>query len=338
MDLNIVWFVLVTVLFIGFFFLEGFDYGVGILLLFLGKDDQERRVNLNTIGPVWDGNEVWMLTAGGALFASFPQVYATLFSGFYLALVLMLAALILRGVAFEFRSRRESAAWRSGWDRVIFIGSLLPALLWGVAVGNLLRGVAIDGNMNYWGGLLPLLNPYSILAGLVFVSLFCMHGADFLSLKTEGTIEKRANAVAFIAWIAATVLTVAFVAWTFFATDILTKPGVNGLVPALLAAVALLVTGWLSRIRRYGWAFLTGGLTVVFATVMVFAGLFPRILISTTSPDFSLTIYNASASHYTLTIMTVVAAIFVPIVLLYQIWTYRVFRKRVLADPQSLIY
>ena len=338
MELNIVWFILVTVLFIGFFFLEGFDYGVGILLPFLGRDDKERRVILNTIGPVWDGNEVWMLTAGGALFASFPQVYATLFSGFYLALVLMLAALILRGVAFEFRSRRESAAWRSGWDRVIFIGSLLPALLWGVAVGNLLRGVAIDGNMNYWGGLLPLLNPYSILAGLVFVSLFCMHGADFLSLKTEGTIEKRANAVAFIAWIAATVLTVAFVAWTFFATDILTKPGVNGLVPALLAAVALLVTGWLSRIRRYGWAFLTGGLTVVFATVMVFAGLFPRILISTTSPDFSLTIYNASASHYTLTIMTVVAAIFVPIVLLYQIWTYRVFRKRVLADPQSLIY
>ena len=338
MELNIVWFILVTVLFIGFFFLEGFDYGVGILLPFLGRDDKERRVILNTIGPVWDGNEVWMLTAGGALFASFPQVYATLFSGFYLALVLMLAALILRGVAFEFRSRRESAAWRSGWDRAIFIGSLLPALLWGVAVGNLLRGVAIDGNMNYWGGLLPLLNPYSILAGLVFVSLFCMHGADFLSLKTEGTIEKRANAVAFIAWIAATVLTVAFVAWTFFATDILTKPGVNGLVPALLAAVALLVTGWLSRIRRYGWAFLTGGLTVVFATVMVFAGLFPRILISTTSPDFSLTIYNASASHYTLTIMTVVAAIFVPIVLLYQIWTYRVFRKRVLADPQSLIY
>ena len=338
MELNIVWFILVTVLFIGFFFLEGFDYGVGILLPFLGRDDKERRVILNTIGPVWDGNEVWMLTAGGALFASFPQVYATLFSGFYLALVLMLAALILRGVAFEFRSRRESAAWRSGWDRAIFIGSLLPALLWGVAVGNLLRGVAIDGNMNYWGGLLPLLNPYTILAGLVFVSLFCMHGANFLSLKTEGTIEKRATAVAFIAWITATVLTVAFVGWTFFATDILTKPGVNGLVPALLAAVALLVTGWLGRIRKYGWAFLTGGLTVIFATVMVFAGLFPRILISTTSPDFSLTIYNASASHYTLTIMTVVAAIFVPIVLLYQIWTYRVFRKRVLADPQSLIY
>jgi cytochrome bd ubiquinol oxidase subunit II len=338
MTLNIVWFILVTVLFIGFFFLEGFDYGVGILLPFLGRDDNERRVILNTIGPVWDGNEVWMLTAGGALFASFPQVYATLFSGFYLALVLMLAALILRGVAFEFRSRRESAAWRTGWDWAIFIGSLLPALLWGVAVGNLMRGVAIDVNMNYWGGLLPLLNPYSILAGLVFVALFVMQGANFLGLKTEGVIEKRSTATAFIAWMTATILTVAFVVWTFFATDILTKPGINGLIPALLAAVALLVSGWMNRIKKYGWAFITGGLTVVFATVMVFTGLFPRILISTTSPDFSLTIYNASSSHYTLTIMTVVAAIFVPIVLLYQIWTYRVFCQRVRADPQLLIY
>jgi len=338
MTLNIVWFILVTVLFIGFFFLEGFDYGVGILLPFLGKNDNERRAILNTIGPVWDGNEVWMLTAGGALFASFPQVYATLFSGFYLALVLMLAALILRGVAFEFRSRRDSAEWRSGWDWAIFIGSLLPALLWGVAVGNLMRGVAIDGQMNYYGGLLPLLNPYSILAGLVFVSLFTMQGANFLGLKTEGEIEKRATSLAFVVWLVATALTVAFVIWTFFATDILTKSGINGLIPALLAAVALLVSGWMGRIRKYGWAFVTGGLTVVFATIMVFAGLFPRILISTTSPDFSLTIVNAASSHYTLTIMTIVAAIFVPIVLLYQIWTYRVFRKRVQADPQSLIY
>jgi len=338
MILNVVWFILVTVLFIGFFFLEGFDYGVGILLPFLGRDDTERRAILNTIGPVWDGNEVWMLTAGGALFASFPQVYATLFSGFYLALVLMLAALILRGVAFEFRSRRESAGWRNGWDWAIFIGSLLPALLWGVAVGNLMRGVAIDANMNYWGGLLPLLNPYSILAGLVFVALFLMQGANFLGLKTEGEIEKRATAIAFIAWIVATVLTVALVIWTFLATDILTKPGVNGLIPALLAAVALLVSGWMNHIHKYGWAFVTGGLTVVLATIMVFAGLFPRILISTTSPDFSLTIYNAASSHYTLTIMTIVAAIFVPIVLLYQIWTYRVFRKRVQTDPKLLVY
>jgi len=338
MTLNIVWFILVTVLFIGFFFLEGFDYGVGILLPFLGKKDEERRAIVNTIGPVWDGNEVWMLTAGGALFASFPQVYATLFSGFYLALVLMLAALILRGVAFEFRSKRDSAAWRSNWDWAIFVGSALPALLWGVAVGNLMRGVAIDANMNYWGGLLPLLNPFSILAGLVFVALFTMHGANFLSRKVEAEIAARAKSTAFVAWIVATVLTVAFVVWTFFATDILTKSGVNGLIPAVLAALALLVTGWMIRTGKSGWAFITGALTIVFATVMVFAGLYPRILISTLDPSYSLTITNAASSHYTLTVMTIVAAIFVPIVLLYQIWTYRVFRKRVQADPKTLTY
>ena len=338
MDLNILWFIIVTILFIGFFFLEGFDYGVGILLPFLGKKDRERRAIINTIGPVWDGNEVWMITAGGALFASFPQVYATLFSGFYLALVLMLVALILRGVAFEYRSKNEETSWRNFWDWAIFFGSLLPALLWGVAVGNLMRGVAIDGHMYYSGGLLPLLNPFSLLAGLVFVSLFTMHGANFLSLKTSGEIAERAKATAFGSWIVATVLTVAFVVWTFFATDILTKPGVNGLIPAILAALALLATGWLIRTGKSGWAFVSGSLTVVFATIMVFAGLFPRIMISTASPHFTLTIYNASSTPYTLTVMTIVAVIFVPIILAYQIWTYWVFRKRVETKPDQLIY
>jgi cytochrome d ubiquinol oxidase subunit II len=338
MDLNTVWFILVTVLFIGFFFLEGFDYGVGILLPFLGKKDEERRAIINTIGPVWDGNEVWMLTAGGALFASFPHVYATLFSGFYLALVLMLVALILRGVAFEYRQKFADQSSRNRWDWAIFIGSALPALLWGVAVGNLMRGVAIDMNMNYWGGLLPLLNPYSILGGLVFVALFTMHGANYLALKTEGEIEARAKDVAFKSWIAATGLTVAFVVWTFFATDILTKPGVNGLIPAALAAVSLLSVGYFSRQGKFGSAFIGGSLAVVFATVMVFAGLFPRILISTIDPAYSLDIWNAASTPYTLTVMTIVAGIFVPIVLAYQIWTYRVFRERVKADPKTLVY
>jgi cytochrome d ubiquinol oxidase subunit II len=338
MDLNTVWFILVTVLFIGFFFLEGFDYGVGMLLPFLGKNDEERRAIINTIGPVWDGNEVWMLTAGGALFASFPHVYATLFSGFYLALVLMLVALILRGVAFEFRSKREDKAGRFRWDWAIFIGSLLPALLWGVAVGNLMRGVAIDAEMNYWGGLLPLLNLYSILGGLVFVALFTMHGANFISLKIEGEVAERAKKTGLRAWIVATVLTVAFVVWTFFATDILTKSGVNGLIPAALAAVALLASGYFMWSKRHGWAFTMGSLTVVFATIMVFAGLFPRILISSLDPAYSLDIWNAASTPYTLTVMTIVAAVFVPIVLVYQIWTYRVFRQRVGTDPRTLIY
>ncbi len=338
MDLNILWFIIVTILFIGFFFLEGFDYGVGILLPFLGKKDRERRAIINTIGPVWDGNEVWMITAGGALFASFPLAYATLFSGFYLALVLMLVALILRGVAFEYRSKNEEPSWRNFWDWSIFFGSLIPAFLWGVTVGNLMRGVAIDAQMYYWGGLLPLLNPFSLLGGLVFVSLFTMHGANFLSLKTSAEIAERAKATAFKAWIVATVLTVAFVVWTFFATDILTKAGVNGLIPAVLAALALLATGWLIRTGKSGWAFVSGSLTVVFATIMVFAGLFPRILISTISPDYSLTIYNASSTPYTLTVMTVVAVIFVPVILAYQIWTYWVFRKRVETKPDQLVY
>ena len=338
MDLNTIWFILVTVLFIGFFFLEGFDYGVGILLPFLGKKDEERRAIINTIGPVWDGNEVWMLTAGGAMFASFPHVYATLFSGFYLALVLMLVALILRGVAFEYRSKYADYASRNRWDWAIFIGSALPALLWGVAVGNLMRGVAIDENMYYWGGLLPLLNPYSILGGLVFVALFTMHGANYLALKTEGEIEVHAKDVAFKSWIAATVLTVVFVVWTFFATDILTKPGVNGLIPAALAAVALLSVGYFSKQGKHGSAFIGGSLAIVFATIMVFAGLFPRILISTIDPAYSLDIWNAASTPYTLTVMTIVAVIFVPIVLIYQTWTYRVFRERVKADPKTLVY
>lgn len=338
MELNTLWFILVTVLFTGFFFLEGFDYGVGILLPFLGKKDEERRAIINTIGPVWDGNEVWMITAGGAMFASFPHVYATLFSGFYLALVLMLVALILRGVSFEYRSLRKNPAWRKWWDWSIFIGSLLPALLWGVAVVNLMRGFAIDADMNYYGGLIPLLNPYSILGGLVFVALFTMHGANFLALKIEPVIASRAKKAGQTAWVVAVVLTVAFLVWTFFETDILSKSGVNGLVPAILAAIALVLSGWLSKRGKDGWAFIAGSLTVIFSTIMIFMGLFPRILISSIDPALSLTIYNAASSPYTLKVMTIVAVIFVPIVLAYQIWTYRVFRQRVKADPKTLVY
>ncbi len=334
MDLNTIWFILVTVLFIGFFFLEGFDYGVGILMPLLSKDDSERRTIINTIGPHWDGNEVWMITAGGALFAAFPHVYATLFSGFYLALVLMLAALILRGLAFEYRSLREDPVWRSRWDAAIFGGSLLPALLWGVTVGNLMRGFAIDENMNYWGGLIPLLNPYSVLAGLVFVALFTAHGANFLALKLEGDLITRAKELGFKAWIAATILAVIFLIWTFFETDIMAQ----GLIPALLAAVALLLAGWYAKQSKDTLAFVMTSLTIVFVTIMVFAGLFPRILISRIDTAYTLDIYNASASPYALKIMTIVAAIFVPIVLIYQIWTYKIFRARISNNPEKLIY
>ena len=326
MDLNTVWFVLMAVLFIGFFFLEGFDYGVGILLPFLGKDDTDRRVLINTIGPVWDGNEVWMITAGGAMFAAFPHWYATMFSGFYLALLLMLVALIVRGVAFEFRSKDRHPAWRGLWDRAIFGGSLVSALLWGVAISNLIRGVAIDANMNYSGGLWPLLNPFSLLGGLVFVALFALHGANFLSLKTRGELRDRAHAMGSRLWLGTVVLTVAFVLWAFLATDI---SKVGAILVALAAAVALLAVGWFQKRRREGWAFGMTTLTIAFTTVMVFVGLYPRVMISSLDPAHSLTIYNASSSPYTLKVMTIVALIFVPIILIYQGWSYWVFRQRI---------
>lgn len=335
MDLNTVWFGLITVLFVGFFFLEGFDYGVGGLLPIVGKDDRERRIVINSIGPFWDGNEVWLITAGGAMFAAFPHWYATLFSGFYLALVLMLFALIVRGVAFEFRSKVENPAWRRTWDWAIVFGSFVPALLWGVAVANLLHGVPVDQKKNFVGGFFDLLGPYALLGGVAFVSLFLLHGALFLNLRTEGVVRERARAAAARLWLPTVALVVVFVVASYFATDIFARLGPVAF--ALLAAVALLASGALLRSGREGWAFAMTGLTVALATVMAFAGMFPRVLISSLNPDWSLTIYNASSSPYTLQVMTIVAVCFVPIVLAYQGWSYWVFRKRV-GQKQALEY
>jgi cytochrome d ubiquinol oxidase subunit II len=335
MDLNSFWFILITVLFIGFFFLEGFDYGVGILLPFLGKNDADRRVIISSIGPFWDGNEVWLLTAGGAMFAAFPNWYATMFSGFYLALMLVLIALILRGVAFEFRNRDERPKWRSFWDWMIFIGSFLPALLWGVAITNIIQGVPIDAKMNYTGGFWNLLNPYALLGGLTFLGLFTLYGAIFLSLKTEGEIMERAFKVADKLWLPAVVLVVGFVVGGYFATDIYGRLGVNpGLAP-IGAGAALLSVGWFLHIRRSGWAFIMTALTIILATFTIFQGLYPRVMISSTNPDWNLTIYNASSSPYTLGVMSWVAVSFVPIVVGYQAWNYWVFRHRVGHNTES---
>jgi cytochrome d ubiquinol oxidase subunit II len=332
MDLNTIWFVLITVLFTGFFLLEGFDYGVGILLPFLAKEDRERRMLINTIGPFWDGNEVWLITAGGAIFAAFPHWYATMFSGFYLALFLMLLALIVRAVGFEFRSKDKNPQWRSLWDWMIFAGSLLPTLLWGITIGNLMRGVAIGADMNYYGGLLPLLNPFSLTGGLVFVSLFTLHGANFLRLKIAGPLAERAQAAARRSWIPTVVLTVLFVAWGSMATDILSRAG--AILAALLAAAALIAVGWFQKRQRDGWAFVMTALTIALVTVTLFVGLYPRVMISTVSDEWSLTIYNASSSDYTLKVMSIVALIFLPIVLLYQGWSYYVFRQRIGKDTE----
>ena len=332
MDLNTIWFVLIAVLFAGFFMLEGFDYGVGMLLPFLGKTDDERRLIINAIGPVWDGNEVWMLTAGGAMFAAFAQWYATMFSGFYIALLLMLLALILRGVSFEYRSKHEDPRWRNAWDWSIFIGSSVPALLWGVAVANIIRGVPIDAEMNFVGSFFGLLNPFALLGGVMFVAVFLFHGAIYLALKTGDPVMSRAQATAKRMWLIALVLVVLFVVYAFAATGLYASGAAY--LPTFIAAVALILAGVFLNKGRTGWAFAMTAVTIIFVTFTAFAGLYPNVLPSTLDPAYNLTIYNASASQYTLKIMTIVALIFTPLVLLYQGWTYYTFRQRLTLEHE----
>lgn len=326
-NLNIVWFILLCVLFAGFFLLEGFDYGTGILLPFIGKTDVERRQMINALGPVWDGNEVWMITAGGALFASFPHVYATLFSGFYLALFLMLAVLIMRGVAFEFRSKSPNRTWRKVFDYCIFIGSIVPALLWGVTVGNLIQGTPIDETMTYVGTFWDLLSPYTVLCGIAFILLFTYHGGLFSCIKTAGAISERSRAASLVVGVPTAISALALVVATYVYTDLFNS--VLAMVCFALAIVFFLVSWGAARTRNTKWGFVFSSLSVISVTAAYFAGLFPRIMVSSLNPEWSLTITNAASSDYTLALMTVVALIFVPIVLAYQIWVYWIFRHRV---------
>jgi cytochrome d ubiquinol oxidase subunit II len=327
MELTTVWFGLIAILWAGYFLLEGFDFGVGILLPVLGRNDRERRVLINTIGPVWDGNEVWLIVAGGATFAAFPEWYATLFSGFYLPLLLILVALIVRGVAFEYRGKRDSVRWRRRWDACIVVGSLVPALLWGVAFGNIIRGVPLDANHEYVGGFFTLLNPYALLGGLTTLGLFTLHGAVFLGLKTDGETRLRADRLA--ARLGPLVIAIAggFLLWTAIAHH-------DGWGWALSAAAALaLVAGVAAtRVRLEGWAFVATGATIVLATFALFVTLFPDVMPSSISAANSLTVHNASSTPYTLKVMTWVAVAFTPIVLAYQGWTYWVFRKRLTVE------
>jgi len=332
MELTTVWFILIAVLWTGYFVLEGFDFGVGMLLPVVGRDEAERRAVVTTLGPVWDGNEVWVLVAGGATFAAFPEWYATLFSGFYLPLFLILVALIVRGVAFEYRSKRSDGAWRARWDAAIVFGSFLPALLWGVAFSNIVRGVPLvesaDGNIEYDGGFFNLLNPFALLGGLTFVAIFLTHGAIFLSLKTTGEIRERAYRVGMLTGLVATVLAVAFLLWAQLAFSDKTWTW----IPVLAAAVAWLGSVLMHRVRREGLAFTFSALTIALAVVALFGMLYPNVMPNIDPAGPSLTIDNASSTEYTLTIMTWVAVIFTPIVLAYQSWTYWVFRKRVGAE------
>ncbi|KOV59799.1 cytochrome C oxidase assembly protein [Streptomyces sp. NRRL WC-3618] len=324
MELHDVWFVLIAVLWTGYFFLEGFDFGVGVLTKLLARDRAEKRVLINTIGPVWDGNEVWLLSAGGATFAAFPEWYATLFSGFYLPLLLILVCLIVRGVAFEYRVKRPEENWQRNWETAIFWTSLLPAFLWGVAFANIVRGVKIDADFEYVGTLADLLNPYALLGGLVTLSLFTFHGTVFVGLKTVGAIRERARKLAVRVGLLAAVVALVFLSWT--QADKGDSGSLAAAIVAVLALVAALGAAWKGR---EGWAFAFSGVTIVAAVAMLFLTLFPNVMPSSLNADWNLTVTNASSSPYTLKIMTWCAGIATPVVLLYQGWTYWVFRKRI---------
>jgi len=341
-DLNTLWFFLITFLWMSYFFLEGFDFGVGILLPFLGRDDLDRRVMINTIGPVWDGNEVWLIVAGGATFAAFPEWYATLFSGFYLPLFLILVALILRGVAFEYRGKDKRPEWRAWWDKAIFFGSAVPALLWGVAFANIVRGVPIDAAGEYTGNLFTLLNPYALLGGVTTFVLFTLHGAVFLMLKTDGPVRERARKMAGRLAVPMAGLGLAFLFWTWLdaatididGTDI--AAGIMSIVIAVTAVVVIL----LLRRNSEGWSFIGTGAVVIMVTISLFLYLYPAVMPSTTAGVAGLDIYNASSTDTTLKVMSVVALIFTPLVMGYQAWSYWVFRERItreqLSTPESV--
>ena len=302
MELTTVWFILIAVLWTGYLVLEGFDFGVGMLLGLLSRGDaatkdRDRRVMINTIGPVWDGNEVWLLTAGGATFAAFPEWYATMFSGFYLPLLLILLALIVRVVSFEWRGKIDDPRWRSLADRCLIVGSWVPAVLWGVAFGNLVRGVELDAGHQYVGGFWALLNPFSLLAGATTALIFLTHGAVFLALKSDGEIRARAGAFAARSSVVTLVVAGSWAVWAQIAYS----------VPWTWAAV------------------------VVAAVVLIFGSMYPDVM-PAFDPANSLTVTNASSTSYTLTVMTWVAVVLTPLVLLYQGWTYWVFRRRISAN------
>ncbi|KQQ20032.1 cytochrome C oxidase assembly protein [Rathayibacter sp. Leaf299] len=324
MDLPTLWFWIVAAFFIGYFVLDGFDFGVGMSLPFLGRDDTDRRVLINTIGPVWDLNETWVIVAGAAMFAAFPEWYATLFSGFYLPLLLILLALIARGVSFEYRHQRPEAQWKSRFDRMIVVGSALPAFLWGVAFANIVQGVPLDADHNYIGTVFDLLNPYALLGGLTTLLLFFTHGVVFVSLKTDGEIRERARRLATKAGLVTIVVAAVFLAWT----NLQSGNGPSWLLS--LAAAGALILAWLANIRgREGRAFALLAGTIALAVLALFTTLFPAVMPASNDIANSLTIENASSTPYTLTVMSWTALVFVPLIVGYQAWTYWIFRKRI---------
>ena len=327
MDLALLWFGIVGVFFIGYFVLDGFDFGVGMSMPFLAKDDTDKRVMINTIGPVWDLNETWLIVAGASLFAAFPDWYATLFDGFYLALLLILLALIGRGVSFEYRRLGKSPRWKAWFDGMIVVGSAVPALLWGVAFANIVQGVAIDESGTYTGSLFDLLNVYALLGGLTTLLLFFTHGVQFVALKTDGDLRVRARALAKRSGLLTIVVAAAFLVWTV--AQHLGVAHFPLLVSLAAGAAVALIGSWVANaVGRERWAFGLMATTIALAVGTILAGMYPNVMPSTTDPAFSLTIANASSTEYTLQVMTWVAVLMMPLVLLYQGWTYWVFRRR----------
>ncbi|GAA3082500.1 cytochrome d ubiquinol oxidase subunit II [Pseudonocardia yunnanensis] len=328
MDLPTVWFVAIAVLWTGYFVLEGFDFGVGMLLPVLGRDadpahrESDRRVVINAIGPVWDGNEVWLITAVGAMFAAFPAWYAATLSGFYLPLLLVILALIGRGVAFEYRGKVDDPRWRARWDAAIVTGSVVPAFIWGVVFANIVRGVELGPDGVVTSSLVDLLNPYALLGGITTVTLFVLHGAVFLALKTDGPVRHRSRAMARRTGPVALVALAGFLLWTADQHGVLVIPAAVS-VAALLAALVLVFR------RREGWSFAATAVAVAAFTAAIFGSLFPVVLPSLVDPAFDLTVAGAASGPYTLGVLSWVGAVFLPLVIAYQAWSYWVFRRRV---------
>ena len=333
-----VWFFVIAALWIGFFFLEGFDFGVGMLLPFLGRNDVERRAIINTIGPVWDANEMWLIVAITAMFGVFPVWYATMFSGFYLAMVTIIVALMIRGISFEYRSKDARPQWRGRFDWMLAVGSLVSAFLFGLVFTNLLGGVPIDQNLNYAGTPFGWITPYGLIGGLTMVSVFLLHGANYLTLKLDDPMRERARAAARALYIFAAVMVVILAVSTYIFTDIGIRIGVNPGILPIASVTALLVTIYFINRKMEGWAFVMSGLNIILTQIAFFSLMFPRVMVSSTNPAWSLTIHNTAASPQALEVMSIVALILIPIVVAYQSWSYYIFRKRIKADKQHLVY
>lgn len=329
LSLNEFWFILITILFIGFFVLEGFDFGVGIVSRFLGKNDKEKRVYINTIGPFWDANEVWLITAGGAMFAAYPHWYATMFSGFYIPLVFMLLALIVRGVSFEFRGKLENMKWKNTWDWAMFIGSLLPPVLWGVVLANFMTGMPINQEKEMIGGFLQFLHPFALLGGLMFLMLTISHGLQFITIRTTGKLQERARELGKKVAPVTIILFLAFIVVGYIITDVFTYHGQTFMVIPILAWVSLLFANLYNTQKMDINAFALTSITIILLIGSIFLGMFPRVMISSISDAYSLTVYNAASGSYTLKIMTYFSILLLPFVLGYQAWSYYIFRKRI---------